>query len=137
MTAMLSENVTDTISFFKSECTIEEFYWLSSIFEDIIAKTQSTDLISIWRSKHSDISPEKFKQEKFKSELMQSSVTYDDYINAAYDLAQKLVENERQLKYQPTQEEQEMFQMSIKKIHIHKKLIVYLTNIDYNFVKIF
>ena len=94
-------------------------------------------MISIWLSKHSDISPEKFKQEKFKSELMQSSVTYDDYINAAYDLAQKLVENERQLKYQPTQEEQEMFQMSIKKIHIHKKLIVYLTNIDYNFVKIF
>ena len=26
MTAILSENVTDAISFFKSECTIEEFY---------------------------------------------------------------------------------------------------------------
>lgn len=82
MTAILSENVTDTISFFKSECTIEEFYWLSSIFEDVIAETQSTVLISIWRSKLSDISLEKFKQEKFKSELMQSSVTYDDYIKS-------------------------------------------------------
>lgn len=63
--------------------------------------------------------------------------TSQQFFNAAYDLAQKLVENERQLKYQPTQEEQEMLQMSIKKIHIHKKLIVYLTNIDYNFVKVF
>lgn len=82
MTAMLSEDIADTINFFESECTLEEFYWLSSIFEDIIAKTQSTDLISIWHSKLSDISSEKFKQEKFKSELMRSSVTYDDYIKS-------------------------------------------------------
>lgn len=34
--------------------------------------------------------------------------TSQQFFNAAYDLAQKLVENERQLKYQPTQEEQEM-----------------------------
>lgn len=82
MTAMLSEDIVDTINFFESECTIEEFYWLSSIFEDIIAKTQSTDLISIWRSKLSDISSEKFKQEEFKSELMQTSVTYADYVKS-------------------------------------------------------
>ena len=82
MTALLSEDITDTISFFESECTIEEFYWLSSIFEDIIAKTQSTDLISIWRSKLSDISSEKFKQEEFKSELMQTSITYADYVKS-------------------------------------------------------
>ena len=30
------------------------------------------------------------------------------FFNAAYDLANKLVENEKQIKYQPTQEEQEM-----------------------------
>ena len=34
--------------------------------------------------------------------------TSQQFFNAAYDLAQKLVENEKQLKYQPTQEEQEM-----------------------------
>ncbi len=82
MTVILSENVIDTISFFESECTIEEFYWLSSIFEDIIVKTQSTDLISIWRFKLSDISSEKFEQEEFKSELMQTSVTYADYVKS-------------------------------------------------------
>lgn len=82
MTAILSEDTADTINFFESECTLEEFYWLSSIFEDAIAKTKSTFLISIWRSKLSYISPEEFKQEKFKSELMQSSVTYDDYIKS-------------------------------------------------------
>ena len=34
--------------------------------------------------------------------------TSQQFFNAAYDLANKLVENEKQLKYQPTQEEQEM-----------------------------
>ena len=34
--------------------------------------------------------------------------TSQQFFNAAYDLAQKLVENEKQLKYQPTHEEQEM-----------------------------
>ena len=34
--------------------------------------------------------------------------TSQQFFNAAYDLAQKLVENEKRLKYQPTQEEQEM-----------------------------
>ena len=34
--------------------------------------------------------------------------TSQQFFNAAYDLAQKLVENEKQIKYQPTQEEQEM-----------------------------
>lgn len=82
MTAILSENITDTISFFESECTIEEFYWLSSIFEDVISKTQSTALISTWRSKLSDISPEKFIREEFKSELMRTSVTYADYVKS-------------------------------------------------------
>lgn len=82
MTTMLSEDITDTISFFENECTIEEFYWLSSIFEDVIARTQSTTLIPIWRSKLSGISPEKFKKEGFKSELMRTSVTYDDYVKS-------------------------------------------------------
>lgn len=34
--------------------------------------------------------------------------TSQQFFNAAYDLANKLVENEKQIKYQPTQEEQEM-----------------------------
>ena len=82
MAEMLSEDVSDTIRFFESECTVEELYWLSSIFEDIIAKTKSTDLISIWRFKLSDITPEKFNQEKFRSEFMQTAVTYADYVKS-------------------------------------------------------
>ncbi len=97
MTEMLSEDITDTISFFESECTIEEFYWLSSIFEDIIAETQSKTLISIWRSKLSDVSPEKFKQEEFKSELMQTSVAYADCIKSikqGIDFAEGKIESD-------------------------------------------
>lgn len=82
MTEMLSEDVSATISFFKSDCTIEEFYWLSSIFEDISAKTQSKELVSIWRAKLSIISETDYKQNEFKSELMRTSVNYSEYIRS-------------------------------------------------------
>ena len=82
MTDMLSEDVSATISFFKSDCTIEELYWISSIFEDIAAKTQSKELISIWRARLSTISATDYKQNEFKSELMRTSVKYPEYIRS-------------------------------------------------------
>lgn len=80
MTEMLSEDVSDTISFFERECTIEEFYWLSPIFENVAEKTKNRELISVWRSKLLNISYESFKREKFKSDFMRTSVTYEEYV---------------------------------------------------------
>lgn len=80
MTEMLSEDVSDTIGFFERECTIEEFYWLSPIFENVAEKTKNSELISVWRSKLLNISYESFKREKFKSDFMWTSVTYEEYV---------------------------------------------------------
>lgn len=82
LTELLSEDVSETIQFFEKECTTEEFYWLSSIFEDIVEKTKSKELISVWRSKLSNISPESFNPKDFKSSLMRTSVSYEDYIKS-------------------------------------------------------
>lgn len=80
MTEMLSEDVSDTIGFFERECTIEEFYWLSPRFENVAEKTKNSELISVWRSKLLNISYESFKREKFKSDFMRTSVTYEEYV---------------------------------------------------------
>ena len=38
---MLSRNIDDTIAFLETDCTADEFSWLSEIFDDVAEKTQS------------------------------------------------------------------------------------------------
>lgn len=39
--AILSRNINDTIKFLETDCTADEFSWLSEVFEQIAKKTQS------------------------------------------------------------------------------------------------
>ena len=43
--ALLTEDLAGTISFL-SNCTDEEFYWLSEVFDDLMAETQSNDIMN-------------------------------------------------------------------------------------------
>ena len=45
LTDFLSENINDTINYLKTDCTGEEFSWISEIFDDIVEKTQSKEFI--------------------------------------------------------------------------------------------
>jgi len=38
---ILSRNIDNTIAFLETECTADEFSWLSEIFDDVAEKTQS------------------------------------------------------------------------------------------------
>lgn len=38
--AILSRNIDDTIAFLESECTADEFAWLSEVIDDVAEKTQ-------------------------------------------------------------------------------------------------
>lgn len=35
---ILTQNIDETMAYFLNDCTDEEFYWLSEIFEEIIEK---------------------------------------------------------------------------------------------------
>lgn len=48
--AILSENISETIAFLKSECTASEFSWISEIIEDLAAKTQSRELVEAYKT---------------------------------------------------------------------------------------
>ena len=46
MIDLFSNDIEKTILFLKTECTGDEFVWLSEIFEDIAEKTKNMDFIN-------------------------------------------------------------------------------------------
>ena len=49
-TDLLSKDIHETIEFLDSDCTADEFSWISEIFESIVEKTQSKEFIEcLWR----------------------------------------------------------------------------------------
>lgn len=82
MTNILSEDISATLHFFESECTDEEFYWLGSIFEDIAENTKSKELIQVLRKRLAKVTPEKYRQQDFKTEHMRKWVDYNEYVRS-------------------------------------------------------
>lgn len=77
---ILSFDIEKSISFFLYDCTNEEFYWLSEVFEEIADKTQSKKLISAWRSRLAMVTANNYYQEKFASKHMRQYIDYPEYI---------------------------------------------------------
>ena len=77
---ILSADIDKSIEFFLHDCTDEEFYWLSEIFEEIAEKTQSKQLIFAWRSRLAAVSPENYCQKNFKSKDMRQYIDYSEYV---------------------------------------------------------
>lgn len=47
---ILSEDVPSTIVFLMTECSADEYSWISEIIDDLAAKTQSRELVACFRS---------------------------------------------------------------------------------------
>ena len=77
--AIFTENIEETIKYFKYECTDEELYWAAELFERIAAKTQSLELIAVWRTRLAAVKPDTYNQAGFKSEYMRKWVDYKHY----------------------------------------------------------
>lgn len=46
---ILSEDISSTMEFLKTECTAEEFSWISEVFEDIIEANPNKELIQCYK----------------------------------------------------------------------------------------
>lgn len=82
MSAILSKNTSETIRFFNTECTDEEFFWLSEIFEEVAEKTQSKELVQALRDRLAKVTPENYNQQAFESEHMRKWVDYPEYVRS-------------------------------------------------------
>ena len=80
MTETLSNDVNETISYFNNDCTDEDFYLLSNLFEDVVEKTQCAELIKVFQNRLAKVNPETYSQENFESAFMRKHATYDDYV---------------------------------------------------------
>ncbi|EPI47127.1 hypothetical protein HMPREF1583_00623 [Gardnerella vaginalis JCP8151B] len=47
---ILSEDIPSTIEYLQSECTADEFVWISEIIEDLAEKTRSRELVECYKS---------------------------------------------------------------------------------------
>lgn len=47
---ILSEDISSTIEFLQTDCTADEYSWISEIIDDLAAKTQSRELIACYKS---------------------------------------------------------------------------------------
>lgn len=47
---ILSEDIPSTIEFLTTDCTADEYSWISEVIEDLAAKTQSKELVACYRS---------------------------------------------------------------------------------------
>ncbi len=81
-TELLSENIGDTLCFFETECTDEEFFWLSEVFPDVSKIVQSKELVQALRSRLAQVKRESYDQKSFKSNHMRECVNYDEYIRS-------------------------------------------------------
>ena len=81
-TQILSENISDTMLFFETECTDEEFYWLSEVFSDVSEKVQSKEFVQALRTRLAQVTRESYDQKSFNSEHMRKWVDYDEYVRS-------------------------------------------------------
>lgn len=79
---IFTENIEETIKYFKYECTDEELYWAADVFVRIAAKTLSLELIDVWRARLAAVSADTYNQAGFKSEHMRKWVDYKEYVRS-------------------------------------------------------
>ena len=60
-TAIFTKDIAEGISVLETECSPDEIYWISEIFEDIASKTQSKEFIAAIHRIH-DKMPEDIKK---------------------------------------------------------------------------
>lgn len=73
-------NINEFIKFIENDCSDEEFFWLSDMFEEIVKKTKNGDLINAARSRLAKINAENYNQNNFINKFMRDNVNYDYYV---------------------------------------------------------
>ena len=58
-----TENIQDSMEFIRSECSDEEFLWLSEVFDDIIEQTRSSVFFDCLRERAQQITNPEWKKE--------------------------------------------------------------------------
>ncbi len=90
------QSVPNTIHYLQRDCTDEEFFWLSEIFEELVKKTQSVELLEALRTRLKQVTLESYHQQDFESDFMRKYVDYNEYVSS---IAKEIDYADGQLEY--------------------------------------
>ena len=69
-------DIETSIQFIREECSDEEFWWLSEIFDDLMEVTRSKELLNALRDRSKFVS-----NEEWEKDIIESLRTAADYID--------------------------------------------------------
>lgn len=99
MTDILSKDISATLEFFKNDCTDEEFYWLSPVFEDVAEKTKSPELIPVLRQRLSTVLEENYHEDAFQTVYSRDPVDFATFmkdVSMDIDYAEGYIDDSQQ-----------------------------------------
>ena len=77
---ILSEDISATITFLKNDCTADEFSWISEIIDDLAERTQSRELVDMYKSLMSKF-PEECKIYNISGSIQFAENALDDEVD--------------------------------------------------------
>lgn len=83
--SILSKSMQDTIDFFLTDCSIEEFFWFGEVFEDVVKKTQSQAFVECLHKKLATITEAEYDRQSFTDNFKQLGINYVEYVRQLTD----------------------------------------------------
>ena len=80
--AVSTRDIESAIAFFRTDCSDEELYWLSEIFEEVVKKTQSRELVETLQERLNKVISDTYSQQNFKSDYMRENVNYTEFVKS-------------------------------------------------------
>lgn len=62
-----------------NECTDEEFFYLSEVFDEIAAESQSWEFIDTIKKRTAAVTSESYAKNSFKTDLLKKITSVDEY----------------------------------------------------------
>jgi len=75
LSSNMSNHLSETVDFIKNDCTADEFSWLSEIFDEIVEKTKSREVIDCIKE-----TAKKFSEECEKFNIADSIKSAEGYL---------------------------------------------------------
>lgn len=75
----LTKNTDETINYILNGCSDYELFWISPVFEDIIEKTQSKELLKAFQERLDCVTQESFKKACSESQFIRDNCDLEKY----------------------------------------------------------
>lgn len=80
--SILTSDMAGAIKFILKDSTDEEFFWISSFFEDIMVEQPSVDFYNALQQRLQQVTCESYKQNIFETDFMRDKISYGKFVES-------------------------------------------------------